>query len=228
MPKFSFAGFGSDVLEAEAGTFTAYDGEIPPNGTILKGKIKRLVLKLNKNNDPMLNCVFEATGNAGGKNAKYDGISAWWNGNVTAQGAGYINQFLAALGAAKGFSRDEMVRWFWKNGLRLEDTKPTKEGTVVLAIGKLKIDPDGMPIIISSKKGTYKGEASMDVGSWLIPRDTKPATDEDAEGDEAEDDEDGLEEAFEDDDSTEDDEEFEGDEEEDEAEGVVSPSKAPF
>lgn len=169
MPKFNMAGFGADAAEAEGG-FAPYEGEIPPKNTILKGKVKRVQLKLNRNEDPMINGVFE-TGDDHPAKKEYNGCPAWFNINVTDQGKGYVNEFFRAL----GMSKEDIVS-FWVEGPNLEDKKLPSS---FVGVGDFEFK-DGMPVRIMSGRGRHKGVERMEVASFLAPI-NKPEHEETAE-----------------------------------------------
>lgn len=168
MPVFKISGFGDDVVDARGGEFHPYDGPIPPKGTILVGLIKQIQLTKNRNSELMVKCLFEAKGNEGDK-AKYDGLPVWWNGNVTEQGKGFVNDFLIALAARNGAEPKTVIRAFWQKGPAIEDAQG-KLPSPIKGIGTFRIEPNGMKGKISTKVGEYKGDEKAEVGFWIVPK----------------------------------------------------------
>lgn len=176
MPRFKVEGFGQEAKEAEAGSYAPYDGPIPPKNTMLRVKVKQLRLKINKNNDPMLNCVVEVDMPEGHKDAKYNGCPAWWNGNIAKGSEGYINAFLRSLAGSDPKGK-KLINDFWDKGMNLiGDGKPSKDKAVPIgALGSMKIDADKPPTgyILSKVKSKYKGEPGekeMDIAEWVLPK----------------------------------------------------------
>lgn len=187
MPRFSLSGFGSEVKEAEAGSFEPYDGPLPPKNTLARVKVKQLKLKLNKNEQPMLNCVVEIDMPEGHKDAKYNGCPAWWNGNITKESAGFVNAFLRSIAGSEEKAK-KVINDFWDRGLNLVgDSKPNKAGVPIGALGSLKIDPDktlhGYILTKTKKNFQDKSVTEMDVASWVLPKSAieGPVTDDDGE-----------------------------------------------
>ena len=166
MPVFKIAGFGDDVIDAKGGDFQPYDGPIPPKGTILEGVIRQLQLAKNRNDELMLKCLFEAKGNDGDKE-KYNGLPVWWNGNITEQGKGFVNDFLVHLALFNGFDPKMMKISFWKKGPAVDSDKLPSP---IKAIGTFAIDVNGMASKISTRVGNYKGEEKAEVLNWIIPK----------------------------------------------------------
>lgn len=184
-------GFGDEVLEASGGEFAPYDGPLPPKGTKLAGVIKQFKLKINRNNDPMLNMVVEVSGNTGEK-AKYNGLGMWTNINVTEKSAGFVNDFLTTLAAWHKKDPKKLIRSFWQAGPNVADAKPGVGGTPIIAIGDLKINHDGMPALVTTRLGTEQDKKTpkAEVGYWLMPpKDNDDSEDEVGEVEE----EDGVE-----------------------------------
>lgn len=175
MPRFKVEGFGSEVKEAEAGSFSVYEGDLPPKNSLVRVKVKQLKLKLNKNEQPMLNCVVEIDMPEGHKLAKYNGCPAWWNGNITKEGAGYINAFLRSLAGSEAKGK-KLISDFWDKGINLVgEGKPSKAGVPIAALGSMKVDPDNPPrgyILTKTKNkfGGAPGEKEMDIASWVLPK----------------------------------------------------------
>lgn len=192
MPRFKVEGFGDEVKEAEAGSYAPYDGPLPPKNTMLRVKVKQLRLKVNKNNDYMLNCVVEVDMPKGHDSAKYNGCPAWWNGNITKESAGYVNAFLRSI-AGSDVKGKKLINDFWDKGMNLVgDGKPSKDKAIPIgALGSMKVDNDNPPVgyILSKLKSKYKGaagEKEMDIAEWVLPKSATQGPAVDADGDEIE------------------------------------------
>ena len=161
MGTFKFDVDGANVAPASGGV--AYDGPPPKKGIPYRCKLKRMQIKTNKNDEPMLNFVCEIAEPAkkAGKanpNAECNGYGMWANLNVTDQGAPYVNQFLTALAGAKAA---QVIKDFWGPGPRIDDDK--SDTPKVVGIGRFKIE-DGLDIIVQGKfgKGQYAEELKAD------------------------------------------------------------------
>lgn len=178
MPKFKLPGFGAEDAKAEAGSFAPYEGELPPKKSILRGVVKRMQMKLNSNEDPMINFVVEVSEPEGSPKAKYNRCPAWHNVNVTEQGKGYVNQFFRAL----GMSNSDIVS-FWSQGPNLEKDKLPAN---FVAVGDFKISNRELPVRFMSTLGKYKGVARLEVDMFLETKGPQPDEVEDIEEAEAE------------------------------------------
>lgn len=208
MPKFVLPGFGQEEVEAEGGKFSVYEGPLPPKNKRTRVKVKGLKIKINSAGNPMLKAIAEIDAPKGHPMHQYNGAVMFWNGNLTKQGAGYVNEFLQAIAgsATLGKKLAEAV-WLGKHGgLNLAgDGKPKKDSDLAInAIGTIKFDPnkDRHAEVITAHsrvgKGERKGELDLAVGSWVLPKkvDTTPAdepVDEEDEDDSGVEEEDGVE-----------------------------------
>jgi hypothetical protein len=135
-------------------------------------------MKINKNNDHMLNCLVEICEPGASKKANYNGYGFWWNSNITDEGAGYINQFLDAISG-----EDARVKKAFWNG-KCRTNKPPKKGeaVTVMAIGPLKIQQEGMPCVVAAFKGKkFNDEINLKVGDWLLPSAASDIADDDVD-----------------------------------------------
>lgn len=162
--------FGIQGAEnADAGSFSAYDGPLPPPKKPYRAMLKRLELVRNSNKNPMLRVLCEL--DAADKNsevAQYDGCPVWANQNVTDQGKGYVNQFLDALSNGTQEDIKRIRHAFWNGGLVVDGDSLGH----VLRIGKKAINSPkaNIPIYFIAKHKTFEGEKSLDVASWLIKK----------------------------------------------------------
>lgn len=204
MPKLNIS-VGSQAAEVEPGGGSSYDGPLPPKG-IYRCVIKGLKMKTNKNKDYMISGPAEIDEPASSPKAKYNGYTIWFQLNVTKQGAGYVNNFLDAL----GFSR----KAFWDSNVVVDDEAPPN----ITKIGTKRVTPN-MVVKINAKvepaKGGYEEKLAVN-GSGFLPADagsrpTTAAKSRPAPDDPFEDDEESNDEA-----TPEEDAELDGEEEEEE------------
>jgi hypothetical protein len=190
--KFNVDAGGADVTPAEP--FAGYDGPTPPVSTYHTNQRPPKILT-NKNGDPMIGgwCdIAEPRKKDGEDNdkAQYNGYGIRFNLNVTEQGAPWINQWLLAMCGGDKARFKKVSAEFWGAGPRVND-----EDDTILAIGPLKLDPDGMSMVVSTRNNTYEGERRLQVGSFLgLPGSNGSAPDDEQEIDEYADDEDETEE----------------------------------
>ena len=173
-----------DAEYTEGGSFSNYDGEEPPKGTVLRGFVKKLWLSETRNDDPMLVALFEAAGNEDDEE-QYNGWATW--------------EYLALIATAK-------FRWapfFEVTGIALRDIIGKKSrlwveedndnfGVPIEKIGDWvpgEDNDDAWVQIITrvETKGEYKGRAKID--KWLHWDDEGSADDdgdEDSEPEEVE------------------------------------------
>lgn len=209
--KFDIGKSSTEAANAEGGGGTRYAGPVPPKDTY-RVTIKFMVMKKNRNKDNMITGVAEINEPESSKKSKFNGYGIFFNQNVTAQGAGYVNQFLDAISGGDAALR----KAFWDKGVSVDESKEIAGGHPITKIGgKLRVpEQDGLDAVLAAKEGSYNGEDRLEVGSWLLPINEGPSDDEDDEGDDDVDVEE-ADESDEDDDDDADDEDDEGDDEDD-------------
>lgn len=158
---------GKGAADQTAEEFEYYDGPMPSRG-VYRFELKRLRIKPNKNDDPMLNMLLQLNENERLKK-KYNGFPMWTQQNVTDQGAPYVNQFLTALGLTK-----QQIKSFWADGCVTDDENPPN----VLKLGKtFKVKESGLFVYVDVKTEPYNGEQRLAVRQYVIPK-NKPAGDD--------------------------------------------------
>jgi len=163
LPNIKFK-VGADAKDAKPSQ-VGYVGSRPPKG-VYRVLVKRLTLTINKNGDYMLNAVLEINEPESSPKARYNKYGFWWNGNVTDEGAGYINQFLDAISNGKSAVKDA----FYAGKLRTFEAPKKGHKAAVMAIGPLRIQQEGMPAIVNTRLGKpYNGETNLAVADWLLP-----------------------------------------------------------
>lgn len=147
-----------------------YDGETPPRG-VYRAKLKKMYLKLNKNDEQMLSGVFEI--NESGDKAEYNGYGIWGNQNVTDQGRPFLMQMLQALG----------VSWndFLNKTATVEPLTAKNRSVEVVRLGNAKI-ADGPECRVVGILETFKGNTDLRAQSYLA-LDEKTLKEEDDEED---------------------------------------------
>lgn len=169
MGKLTFS-VGKDAADQTADEFEYYDGPMPTRG-VYRFELKRLRIKNNRNDDPMLNMLLSLNENERLKK-KYNGFTMWSQQNVTQQGAPYVNQFLTALGLSK-----PQIKSFWSDGCVTDDETPPN----VLKLGKtFKVKDSGLFVYVDVKSEPYNGETRLAVRQYVVPK-NKSDKDEDAE-----------------------------------------------
>lgn len=129
-----------------------YMGELPPAGPY-RAKVKFIKVKVNKNQDDMLNVLAEIAEPKGSAKAKYNGYGIWNNINITDQGVPYVKQFLDALGA-------DSEAFFSGKGTQSTETPPQ-----IMTIGKFKLTGEN-PIMVATKRTEYNGNERLEVTKW--------------------------------------------------------------
>lgn len=162
----------------EGGSYSDYDGEEPPRGTILSGYVKKLWLSETRNQDPMLIALFEAAGNEGDEE-QYNGWATW--------------EYLALIATAKfrwapffdvtGIALRDLIG---KNSKLFVEEEDDQFGAPIEKIGKWEPgegNEDAWVRIVTKveTKGDYKGRAKID--KWLHWEDAEAAEEPDDEPD---------------------------------------------
>lgn len=177
MPNIKLAA-GAKAADAKAAK-VGYTGSRPPKG-VYKVLVKRLTCTVNKNGDFMLNCVAEIAEPKGSPKSKYNGYGIWWNGNLTEESAGYVNQFLDSITGGK----KEVRKALWEGKMRTFDTPKKGHKAQVMAIGPFKVRQEGILAVVNTRLGKpYNGEQNLQVADWLLPSQVTAEQAEAAEGD---------------------------------------------
>ncbi len=170
MPNVTFPGINANKAKNAKKDQVSYTGPKPPKG-VYRIIIKRLGLKVNKNDDMMLNCVCEINEPEGSPKAKYNGYGFWWNGNVTDEGAGYVNQFLLAASGGK----KAVVDAFWDGKVKTSEKPAKGKVAFIMAIGPLKINGSLDAVVNTRMSKPYQGETKLEVADWLLPSEGEKA-----------------------------------------------------
>lgn len=173
-----------EAAKAKGTGFNDYDGPLPPKG-VYRMRMKFLRLKMSKTGNPMLNALFEVCepakiGAKANPKAKYNGYAQFWHGNITPQGAGFVNAFLDALKINR--------RKFWDKDVHHDnDGEPKVEGEsyllgTITKIGtKVIKEGDEGPLLTVSitKDKPYNNEERMKASGFAEARAAGKPTDED-------------------------------------------------
>lgn len=159
MPRRKIAGGNASAANVAPATgFAAYTG---PEGAT-HCLLKQLAIVQTKAKNDSFRFVCEVREPSGSSRATYNGQSAWGRQTITLEGASFVNGMFAGLGLAK-----EDIASFWKDGPNLE--KPDAKGAEkVLSIGKTKIDPEGMPVLVNL--GMSESYTNPDTGRESVAR----------------------------------------------------------
>lgn len=142
-----------------------YDGPAGP----VRGLLKNLVMKDNKNGVPMFKFLVEVTEPVGSPKAKHNGQTLRGQQNLSAESSGWVNGLLIGIGVPPADQKT-----FWTTGVNVE--KADLNGNEkVLSIGKWKPAPGGVPVVVVAKlsDGYTNAEgaevpASMQATSFLV------------------------------------------------------------
>lgn len=179
MPKITFGG-QAHLAKSKLDDVEAYDEALlglPPKG-IYRLRVKRLTIRKNSKQDWMLNAVGEIAEPSTSPKAKYNAYGCWFNLNVNEKGARGINAFLDALSGGSQVVKDK----FWGgSGVKVSEDRLKP---VVLAIGPLKINPEGMYAHALLRNGTDQtGTKRLDVDRFLMRNGAPEESDLDNEDD---------------------------------------------
>lgn len=144
-----------DVEWDEREDFTEYDGEQPPRGTILKGKIKRAWYTISSNGNPMLKVIFEAEGNKG-ELKQYNGLGVWDNITFTPKAAFRYGPFLQLF----GFTLKDVKS-------KIDAEEEDGQGFPVNSIGKWHVGTDDSLCSVVTKRERYDGEIVTRVSKYM-------------------------------------------------------------
>lgn len=174
MPRRKIAGASAGAANVAPNVgFAQYVG---PAGTV-RGVLKQLMVQqtapseANPQGGEQFRFVVEVKEPEGSKLAAYNGQSAWGRQFLSFDSAGFVNGMLQGLGCSPAD-----VAAFWDGGPNLEK-KDAKGNERVLSIGKLKVDPKGLDVVVNmglSSPGTDKKtgkafEQKMEPKSFLVP-----------------------------------------------------------
>lgn len=167
--KLSDDEFDPDALDVEYNKdgYDDYAGEIPPTGTMLLGRVKKLWWTYSGNEDPMIKALFIAEDNEDGLE-EYDGLPVWDNLTFIPAAAFKYMPFLDALG---------LTLQQIKTKLYIADDEDNL-GTPIERIGDWKPNSDDAWAMVTIKKDRYNGV-------WQAKASTYIAADEGEEEEEA-------------------------------------------
>lgn len=145
----------NEAEEREYTDFEPYDGPMPPRGTILACKVKRITAEQFKSGNYGVNVLCEVD-ESGGK-AKYNGLAYWKSITDTEETAWLIKMFLKAVGS-KNPGKD------WHSMAYEEDDQGRK---VVVKFGSLRVE--GMRVGVVHKMGRdNEGEPRAEVARFVV------------------------------------------------------------
>jgi hypothetical protein len=160
-----------EMEEAEytEGSFSTYDGEQPPKGTILVGVVQKMWWGYNRKEEPMLTIVWVADGNTG-KNEQYDGLQVWDHITLAPSSKFRWKPFIDVMGITLREIKTGMV-------LAADDDNV---GAPIQKIGKTWVpDTDPAYCRILTKREKFQGDFSTKVDTYMDYE--EPDADADAE-----------------------------------------------
>lgn len=174
MPKLKISDEDLDIAELEDAEyndddFATYDGEQPPPGTILSGRVRKAWWGYTQaNQDPMIKVIWEAECNTGTK-SEFDGLPVWDMIVLKASTKFRWKPFLDVM----GLTLSDV-----KGKLYVED-EDDNVGAPIEKIAKWVPGSDDALCRIVTKREKYEGQWTTKVGKWLDPEDAEPDDDED-------------------------------------------------
>lgn len=159
MPKFEELNIDVDELEEAEwteGSYSSYDGEVPPAGTILKGFVSKMWWSKTKDEDEMLIAIFTAAENEGDLD-EYNGWEAWEYLALTKGAKFRWKPFIDAFGITLTDIRSKV---------RL-DAEDDNVGSPITHIGKFEVGGDAAWCRVVTKRERYQGEWRGKVDKWL-------------------------------------------------------------
>lgn len=159
MPKIKLGDeFKTDDLDVEYnedGGYQEYEGEIPPRGAILAGRVKRVWYTISSNDNPMLKVIWEAEGNKG-DSKKFDGLGIFDNVTFTPKAAFRYMPFLKLFGVTLADVKNKMI-----------GGEEDNMGNPVEKIGSWSIDSDRSRCNVLIKREKYDGEIQARVAKYM-------------------------------------------------------------
>lgn len=142
--------------EYEEGGFAKYTGEVPPTGTMLLFRVDKVWWTYSSNDDAMLKVLCVAEDNPGELD-EYDGLTAWENMVLTANGKFKWDPFLSHFGLTIRDVRNKTM-------VEAEDDN---QGAPITKIGKLVIGSDDCLFVGVVSKEKYQGKWQAHISEWL-------------------------------------------------------------
>lgn len=182
MPKMKATDFSGNLEELEEAeyekyekTYTKYEGEIPPEDTVLRGYVRKAWYALTQNDDDMLIVLFVADGNTGDEE-EFNGLPIFERMALIKTVKFKWQPFFDATGLS-------IREVFTKTVIADEDDNM---GAPIEKIGKWEPGEDNenawVQVITGREK--YKGEWQARVGEWLpyeAPEDAEEEPEEEPE-----------------------------------------------
>jgi hypothetical protein len=153
-----------EEAEYSKGTYTSYDGEVPPNGTIIGGKVKKMWWTRTQNDEPMLKLLFEADDS----DEEYEGLPVWEYMALTVPAKFKWQPFIDHF----GITLREV-----KTKVDVEDDDDPRMGAPIIKIGTWEVDSDDSFARVVIKRERYNGQWQARIGEWL-PYDADEPDDE--------------------------------------------------
>jgi len=147
-----------ELEEAEytEGSYTSYDGKVPPNGTIVGGNVKKMWWTRTQNDDPMIKMLFQADDST--HDGEYEDLPVWENMALTAGAKFKWAPFLDFFGLTL---KEVKTKTF------VADEDDPQMGAPILKVGTWEVDGEESFARIVVKRERYDGNWQAHVGEWL-------------------------------------------------------------
>jgi hypothetical protein len=166
--KLSDDEFDPDALdvEVEQQEFQNYTGDIPPTGTQLLGRVKKMWWTYTQNEDPMIKALVVAEGN-NGKLAQYEGLPMWENLAFITSAAWKYQPFLEAIGVTLRDIKSKLIVADDEDNL----------GTPIEKINKWVPNGDDSWVTVVVKRDRWQGEWQAKIAQ-ILPAEEEPEEEE--------------------------------------------------
>lgn len=160
MPKLKIEDDELDVEALESAEYeesSRYHGEIPPKGTVLRGRISKMWWTYTQSDDPMLVVLFVAEDNEG-KTAKYNGLPVWERLPLTAKAKFKWAPFFEVIGLTIRDVKTKTV---------VADEDDERFGAPITKIGMFEPGEDVSWVRLITGTHKYEGAPQVDADVWM-------------------------------------------------------------
>lgn len=166
MPKLKIEDDELDVEALESAEYeesSRYHGEIPPKGTVLRGRISKMWWTYTQSDDPMLVVLFVAEDNEG-KTAKYNGLPVWERLPLTAKAKFKWAPFFEVIGLTIRDVKTKTV---------VADEDDERFGAPITKIGMFEPGEDVSWVRLITGTHKYEGAPQVDADVWMEYEETE-------------------------------------------------------
>lgn len=174
MPKLKIEDDELDVEALESAEYeesSRYHGEIPPKGTVLRGRISKMWWTYTQSDDPMLVVLFVAEDNEG-KTAKYNGLPVWERLPLTAKAKFKWAPFFEVIGLTIRDVKTKTV---------VADEDDERFGAPITKIGMFEPGEDVSWVRLITGTHKYEGAPQVDADVWMEYEETEEEAEEEPE-----------------------------------------------